>query len=108
MRDLYQVRQREQAITLEVRNAVHQLEQAKLSVAAARIARDLAQKNLQAEQRKYEIGAETIFFVLDAQTQLAQAEQSLVQAQIDYQRALVAVDRATGQLLVKHNVELAP
>jgi outer membrane protein len=107
-RDLYQLRQRQQAITLEVRNAVNQLEQAKLSVAAAKLARDLAQKNLQAEQRKYELGAQTIFFVLDAQTQLSAAEQSLVQAQISYQRALVAMDRATGQLLAKNKVDIAP
>lgn len=107
-RSLYLLRQREQAITLEVRNAVHELEQAKLSVAAARIARDLSEKNLQAEQRKYELGAQTIFFVLDAQTQLSQAEQSLLQAEIGYQRALVALDRATGQLLVKNHIEIAP
>ncbi len=105
---LYLIRQREQAIALDVRNAVNQLEQAKLSVAAARIARDLSEKNLQAEQRKYELGAQTIFFVLDAQTQLAQTEQDLLQAEISYQRALVALDRATGQLLAKNNVNIAP
>ena len=106
-RDLYALRQREQAIALEVRNAVHQLEQAKLSIAAAKIARDLAQKNLEAEQRKYELGAQTIFFVLDAQTQLAQAELSLVQAQIGYQRAVTAVYRATGEILEHHNVRIS-
>jgi len=106
-RDLYQLRQRQQAITLDVRNAVHSLEQAKLSITAARLQRDLWQKNLQAEQRKYELGAQTIFFVLDAQTQLVQSEQSLVQAQISYQRALVALEQATGQLLEKHRVEIS-
>lgn len=106
-RSLYQLRQREQGITLEVRNAVHQLEQAKLSMAAARIARDLAQKNLEAEQRKYELGAQTIFFVLEAQTQLSQAEQSLLQAEIGYQRAMTAVDRATGTLLERHQVRIS-
>lgn len=106
-RSLYALRQRVQAILLEARNAVHQLEQAKLSMAAAKIARDLAQKNLAAEQRKYELGAQTIFFVLDAQTQLAQAETSLLQSQISYQRALTAVDRATGTLLERHRVEIA-
>src|SRR5207247_8950499 len=51
-RGLYQLRSLEQAITLEVRNAVHQLEQSKLSMSAARLSRDLTQKNLEAEQRK--------------------------------------------------------
>ncbi|HWQ03422.1 MAG TPA: TolC family protein [Candidatus Nitrosotenuis sp.] len=105
-RSLYTMRQREQSISLEVRNAVHQLEQAKLSMAASRIARDLALKNLEAEQRKYELGVQTIFFVLDAQTQLATAEQNLLQAQISYRRAVTSLDRATGTLLERNNVKI--
>ena len=105
-RSLYQLRQREQAVMLEVRNAVHQLELAKLSMAASRIARDLAQKNLEAEQRKFELGVQTIFFVLEAQTQLAQAELSLLQSEISYQRALTAVDRATAALFERHQVRI--
>jgi len=106
-RDLYSLRASEQAITLEVRNAVHQLEQAKLSMAAAKIARDLALKNLEAEQRKYELGVQTIFFVLDAQNQLATAEQGLLQAQVGYQRAVTAVERGTGSLLDRFRIYLA-
>jgi outer membrane protein TolC len=105
-RGLYQLRSLEQAVTLEVRNAVHQLEQAKLSISASRIARDLTQKNLEAEQRKYELGTQTLFFVLDAQTQLVQAELSLVQAQLSYQRAVAAVQTATGELLEQHRVQI--
>jgi HAE1 family hydrophobic/amphiphilic exporter-1 len=105
-RDLYTLRSREQAIALEVRNAVHDLESAKLSMAASRIARDTAQKNLEAEQKKYELGVQTIFFVLDAQTQLAQAEQSLLQAQVSYQRALTALDRSMGDLLERHRIQI--
>ena len=105
-RSLYQMRQREQAVLLEVRNAVHELEKAKLSVAASRIARDLSQKNLEAETRKYELGVTTIFFVLDAQTQLANAEVALVQAEISYQRALTGLHRATGDILEAHSVQI--
>jgi outer membrane protein TolC len=105
-RSLYTMRQREQSITLEVRNAVHQLEQAKLSMAASRIARDLAQKNLDAEQRKYELGVQTIFFVLDAQTQLATAEQDLLRSQINYRRSVTALDRAIGALLDRNNIRI--
>jgi outer membrane protein len=105
-RTVYQERQLEQAITLEVKNAVNQLDQAKLSIDAAKLTRDLAQKNLQAEQRKYELGVDTIFFVLDAQTQLAIAEQNLIQSQIAYQRALAAVDHARGSLLSRYSVRV--
>ncbi len=105
-RSLYQLRSLEQAITLEVRNAVHQLEQSKLSMTAARLSRDLMQKNLEAEQRKYELGTQPVFFVLDAQTQLVQAELVLVQAQLGYQRSVASVQTATGELLEKHRVQI--
>ena len=105
-RDLYQQRQQTEQLWQEVKNAVHQVEQAELSIAAAKVSRDLAQKTLEAEQRKYELGASQIFFVLDAQTQLAQAELSLVQAQIGYQQAVAGVEHATGTLLENHKVKI--
>jgi len=105
--DLYLLRRQEQSITLEVVNAVHGLEQAKLAMSAAKIARDLAQKSLEAEQRKYELGEKTIFFVLDAQREAATAEVTLVQAEIGYQMALGAVDHATGALLERHHIQIS-
>ena len=104
-RDLYNERLLREQITLEVANAVHQLEEAKLSLAASKESLDLAQKNLAAEQRKYELGSETIFFVLEAQTELAQAESGLLQAEIGYQLAVAAVDHATGHLLDQYHVK---
>jgi outer membrane protein len=103
-RSLYQMRGLEQTISTEVKNSVHDLEQAELVITAARESRDLAAKNLAAEERKYQLGAQTIFFVLDAQNQLSQAEQSLVQAQVFYQKALAEVDHATGNLLARHRL----
>jgi outer membrane protein TolC len=105
--DLYQLRSRQQAITLEVRNAVHQLEVSKLSLAAAKEALDLAKKSLAADQRKYELGAETIFFVLDSQNTVQQAELSYVQAQIGYQLALAELDHSTGELLDHNRVVIS-
>jgi outer membrane protein len=105
--DLYQMRSRQQAITLEVRNAVHQLEVSKLSLSAAAEALELAKKSLAADQRKYELGAETIFFVLDAQSTLELAQQSYLQAQVGYQVALAALDHATGDLLEKNRVSIS-
>lgn len=102
--DLYSERSTEQAVRLESKNAVHQLEVSKLTLAAAKVQRDLSEKNLAAEQRKYELGTETIFFVLDAQTQLAGAEANVVQAEISYHIALAQVDHAVGAALDKHHV----
>jgi len=105
-RDQYLERRTNQSITLEVTNAVHSLEQAKLSMEAAKVAEDLARETLHADERKYELGAETVFFVLDAQNQLTQAEQSLIQAQVSYQLAVAALDHATGDLLEHHHVQI--
>ncbi len=105
--DLYNERQLQEQVSLDVRNAVHQLEQAKLSIAAGEQAVDLAKKNTAAEQRKYELGQGTIFLVLEAQTEQAAAEQSLLQAQVGYQLAVASVDHATGGLLEPYKVQIA-
>jgi outer membrane protein TolC len=105
-RDQYQQRRTTQSITLEVTNAVHALEQTKLSMEASKVALDLAQQSLHADERKYELGAETVFFVLDAQTQLAQAELNLIQAQVNFQIAVGQLDHATGDLMEHHHVEI--
>ena len=105
--DLYVERQFREQIMLDVKNAVNQLEQAKLSIAAGKEALDLAKKNTAAEQRKYELGQGTIFLVLEAQTEQATAEQTLLQAQVGYQLAVAGVDHATGELLGPFHVQIA-
>jgi len=105
--DLNSSGQVREQITLEVRNAVHQLEEARLALAAGTTSFDLAQKTLASEQRKFELGAETNFFVLDAQTRVAQAELILLQTQVNYRIALAAVGHSTGELLVPYHVQIA-
>jgi outer membrane protein TolC len=97
----------QEQITLDVSNAVHQLEQAKLTIVAGKEALDLAKKNMSAEQRKYELGSGTIFLVLEAQIEVANSEQSLLQAEVGYQLALATVDHATGELLEPYHVQIA-
>ena len=106
-RDLYSERQTHEQIILSVTNAVHQVEQAKLSMESANVALDLAKKTLQAEQHKYELGAESVFFVLEAQTELTQAEQSLLQSQVSYQMATAQVEHDTGGLLARFQVQIS-
>jgi outer membrane protein len=106
-RDLYTERQIREQITFDVSNAVHQLEEAKIGVAANKEAVDLARKTMAAEQRKYELGTGQIFLVLEAQTELAAAEQSLLQAEVSYQVAVAGVDYSTGNLLAPYGVQIA-
>jgi outer membrane protein len=63
-------------------------------VEAATAARQLAQKRLEAEQSKFEVGLTTNFFVVQAQRDLADAAISELRAALDYRKALVEFERA--------------
>ncbi|MGA2650212.1 MAG: TolC family protein [Terracidiphilus sp.] len=105
--DLYTGGQVREQITREVHDAIHQLDEATQALTAGTTSFDLAQKSLASEQRKFELGAETNFFVLDAQTRLAQAELILLQTQVNYRIALAAVGHSTGDLLSPYRVQIA-
>jgi outer membrane protein len=105
--DLHNQRLLGEQVLLDVSTAVHQLEQAKLSIVAGKEALDLANKTMAAEQRKYDLGSSTIFLVLEAQTEVAAAQQTLLQAEVGYQLALATVEHATGELLEPYRVQIA-
>ncbi|MFN0103287.1 MAG: TolC family protein [Bryobacteraceae bacterium] len=96
----------EQTIRQQVLNAVSQVESSKASVKLAAVARDLAQKQLDAEQKKYDLGTSVIFFVLDAQTRLVNAEAQLVNTTIQYRRNLINQLRVTGDLLEDRGIQV--
>ncbi|MDQ2841084.1 MAG: TolC family protein [Acidobacteriota bacterium] len=98
-RDQYAQRQTEQQIIFDVRQAINSIELAEASVEAAIRARDLAQKNVAAEQQKYELGTITAFEVLDSQTRLASSESALLATYVNYQQAYIDYERATWTLL---------
>ncbi|HKD10327.1 MAG TPA: TolC family protein [Bryobacteraceae bacterium] len=98
-RDRYIQRQMEQQIAQDVRQAITSIELASATIESAKLARDLAQKNVEAEQQKYELGTITAFEVLDSQSRLASAESSLLNAFVGYQQAYVSYERATWTLL---------
>ncbi len=94
----------EQQIRLQVLNAIAGVEQSRASVKQAALARDFAQKRLEAEQKKYELGAREAFFVLQAQIDLATAESDLLSQSIGYRRNLLALYQSTGTLLDERHV----
>jgi hypothetical protein len=59
---------------------------------------------LDAEQRKLELGASTVFQVIQFQNQLLSARQSEVAAQVAYANARLALDVATGNLMERYNI----
>jgi outer membrane protein TolC len=98
-RDQYTERQVRQQITLDVRQALTSLNLANATIESATLARDFAQKNVDAEQQKYELGTITAFEMLDSQSRLASAESTLLNAFVGYQQAYVSYQRATWTLL---------
>ena len=105
-RDLYTLRSSEQQVREEVLNAVAGVEQSKAGILQATVARDFAQKRLDAEQKKYDLGVTTAFLVLDSQTRLVDAEADLLAQVIAYRRSMLNLLQSTGDLLESRGVVL--
>jgi outer membrane protein TolC len=84
----------ELTVATEVTNAALSVQSNLKRVEAARAARELAQKRLEAEQSKFEVGMSTNFFVVQAQRDLATAENSELSALADYRKSLVTFERS--------------
>jgi outer membrane protein TolC len=95
-----------QQIALEVRNALTAVEMNKAKIEATSKARELAERRLDAEQKKFNLGASTVRFVLQEQTNVAQAQTDELQALVNYTKALVDLDHSMGMTLKKNNVEI--
>lgn len=81
-------------VATEVTNAALQVQANLRRVDAARAARALAERQLEAEQSKFEVGLSTNFFVVQSQRDLADAQNAELRALTDLQRALVTFERA--------------
>jgi outer membrane protein len=102
--DAFRVRAAEQGVRLQVLNAISNLESSRASVELAKTARDLARKRVEAEQKKYELGIDTIFFLLTAETDLTTAESQLVTQTINYRLNELALLRSAGTLLDERGI----
>ena len=95
-----------QQIALDVRTALTQIEQARASIDQARVAHELAQETVEAEQTKFSLGTSTLRFVLEEQRNLAQAETTELQSLVTFNKALVDLDKAMGLTLMKNNIQI--
>ncbi|MBI4467279.1 MAG: TolC family protein [Acidobacteria bacterium] len=94
------------SIVVEVRNAQIALEQNRARIDAAIKSRQLFEETLNAEEKKFQLGASTIFQVIQAQRDLAQARSLEVRALVDFKRTQVDFDRALGRTLERSNISL--
>ena len=84
-----QLRSLELTVATQVREVARTLNTNRKRVDATRASRELAERKLEAEQKKFEAGMSTNFQVIQAQRDLATARNAELQAVLDYNRSLV-------------------
>ena len=102
--DTLRARSLEQNIRVDVLNAVTRVESSRAGVRQSQITVNFAQQRLDAEQKRYDLGVTTIFFVLDATQFLFNAQADLVTQSVQYRRDLLNLMRVTGTLLEERGV----
>src|SRR5437870_12727254 len=90
-----------QQIALEVRNALTQVEMNRARIEAATKARELSERRLEAEQKKFDLGACTIRVDDEEQRNVVQAQTDEHQALVMHKKSPVDMDRGMG---MKHSM----
>ena len=99
-------RQLEQQILLELDDAATGVLAAWQRVQSTREARELAEKSLEAEEKKLQIGTSSTFVVLRLQGDLASAEIRELAAVVDYFTALATYESARGTTLEAYGLRV--
>jgi outer membrane protein TolC len=98
------LQQLQETVTLEIKQAVSNLETDLKSIDARRIARELAGENLRNQQARYDVGLATTKDLLDFQNLYTLAQLQEVQALTQYNSDLAELRRVEGTLLEAHNI----
>ena len=96
----------EQNVILEVRDKVRAVDIQMRQVGASRIAREKEAQNYAAQEERYAAGQVSTHDILDYQERLAQAELDYIKGLIDYNIALIDLDKSQGLTLAKNNILL--
>ena len=84
-----QIRNQQLQAVTQVRQAARSAQTNRKRVDTTRVSRELAERRLDAEQRKFAAGTSTNFLVFQAQRDLAQARNNELRAILDYQQSVV-------------------
>jgi outer membrane protein TolC len=101
-----QLKQQENRMILDVKRSVNDLRQARESYDVARESRALREEMLSSERQRFQLGTSTIFQIVQAQRDLAQARTSEISALGEYMRARVALDRITSRTLETNGISI--
>jgi outer membrane protein TolC len=102
-----QLKEQEQQIYTDLKIAVRAVETNFKRIQALKIARELAQKQLEAEEEKLKVGLTTNYFVLQYQRDLATARSQEIQAIIDYILSVATLNRDMGISLDENNIQIS-
>jgi outer membrane protein len=102
-----QLRQLKNAALLDVRNTYIALTQDRAQVEAASKARELQQQTFDAEQKKYRLGASTVYNVILTQRDLITAQGTELRALANLEEAKASYERALGRTLEVNHVTIA-
>jgi outer membrane protein len=102
-----QVQQVKNTALLDVRNTTIAVEQGRAQVEAASKARELQQQTFNAEQKKYQLGASTVYQVILTQRDLITAQGTELRALANLAEAKANYERALGRTLEVNSVTIA-
>jgi len=102
-----QMQQLKNAALLDVRNSYIALTQGRAQVQAASKARELQQQTFDAEQKKYQLGASTVYNVILTQRDLIAAQGTEIRALANLEEAKASYERALGRTLDVNHVTIA-
>jgi outer membrane protein TolC len=84
-----QLKNQQMQVATQVRDVGRQVQTNQKRVEATRASRQLAERRLEAEEKKFQAGMSTSFFVFQAQRDLSQARSNELRAVTDYNRSIV-------------------
>ncbi len=103
---LMELKRLEQGIILDVRDKVRGVDLAIQQVEASQLAKESQWKNYEAQRERYAAGQISTHDMLDYQDKYARADLDYLKSLIDYNIALIDLDRSEGLTLMNNNVKL--
>jgi outer membrane protein TolC len=98
------IQSQEQAVEVDVRNAVQGVDTSQRQLSTARAATKSAEIQLAGEMKRYQAGMSTTFLIFQFEDQLVTARTAELRAEANYNQALANLQRATSTTLHANNV----
>jgi len=102
-----QMKNEQQLVMVDVRNAYEGMQTQKKALNAARVSRQLAEEQLAGENKRFEAGLSTNFEVLQYQNDLADARVREIQALINFEKSVTALQRSMYTIIDDQDIVLA-